>query len=124
MVNRTGLQVDGLREVAAALSAMGLEVEDPRNAMAQVAVEGAAAVAANAPRLSGALAANATPSTSKARAVVTMTLPYAGVQNYGWPRRNIVATGFLQAGDAQVRPRALQLLEQDINDKIRREGLA
>lgn len=50
-------------------------------------------VAANAPRVTGALAA----SISATADSVDLAAPYAGVINDGWPARNIAAAGFIDS---------------------------
>lgn len=106
---------------------MGVEVDDLKAAFSKIADEGAQRAAAAAPVLSGALSGDIRGNRAKSKAVVTAgrsSLPYAGAINYGWPSRNIAAAGFMQAADQQMQPRALQMLEDEINQQIRRKGLA
>ena len=59
---------------------------------------------------------------TKRQAVVTAgraSVPYAGPINYGWPARNIAPSHFMQRTDAVMAPRAIQLLEAEINQRIR-----
>lgn len=121
-INRTGTKVEGLSQVVRALQQMGIEVEDLKDAFAKIADQAAKAAAANAPRLSGRLAADIRGNRAKSKAVVTAgraSVPYAGPINYGWSARNISPSLFMQRADEQMQPVALQLLEDDINAKIR-----
>jgi hypothetical protein len=120
-------RVTGLTAVVRDLIALGVEVDDLKDAFANIAREGAAAAAAHAPRRSGALAGDIRGNRAKSKAVITagrVSVPYAGPINYGWAAHGIQASGFMQKADAEIQPYALQQLEADINAAIRRRGLA
>lgn len=122
-----GIRVEGLSRAVRALSAMGLEVDDLKDAFAKVAQEAADAAARHAPKKSGKLAGSIRGNRAKSKAVVTAgraRVPYAGVQNYGWPRRNIAPAGFMQKADEEMQPKSLRILEAELNAAIRRRGLA
>ena len=51
------------------------------------------------------------------------SVPYAGPINYGWPARNIAPSGFMQKADQVMQPRAIQMLETEVNEQIRKRGL-
>lgn len=126
MVNRVGFKVTGLNSVVRALQEMGLETDDLKNAFSTIAREGAQVASSLAPRRSGRLAADVRGNRAKSKAVVTAgrsSVPYAGPINYGWPSRGIAANGFMQRTDAVMAPRAVSLLESEINKQIRRKGL-
>jgi hypothetical protein len=121
------VQVLGLNAVIRDLVAIGVEVEDLKDAFAKVAALGATIAAANVHSDSGALAADVRGNRAKSKAVITAgraSLPYAGVQNYGWPAHNISAQGFMQKADRELQPLALRLLEAEVNQQIRRRGMA
>lgn len=127
MADRVGFQVEGLSRVVRDLKAIGVEVDDLKDAFAKIAAEGARKAAAAAPRRSGRLAGSLRGNRAQSKAVVTAgtaAVPYAGPVNYGWPSRGIDATGFMQKADEEMRPRSVELLEQEINEVIRRKGLA
>lgn len=122
-----GVRVTGLNAVVRDLQAIGLEVSDLKDAFAAIAKLGAATAAAKVHSDSGALAADVRGNRAKSKAVITAgraSLPYAGVQNYGWPAMNISAQGFMQAADRTLQPIALRMLEREINHQIRRRGMA
>lgn len=117
-----GFRVEGLNSVVRGLQELGAEVDDLKDVFSDIATEAAGIAADHAPEASGALAADIRGNRAKSKAVVTAgraAIPYAGVQNYGWPERGIEPTGFMQAADEQMRPRAVQLLEDGINAKIK-----
>src|SRR5690349_16603623 len=114
MVDRVGFRVDGLSSVVRGLQAMGLEVEDLKDAFAKIADQGAQKAAGYAPHLTGTLAGDVRGNRAKSKAVVTAgraSVPYAGAINYGWRAHNIEPAGFLQKTDEAMQPIALRLLE-------------
>lgn len=126
MVNRVGFKVQGLTQVVRALQEMGLDVDDLKDAFSKIAADAAQTAASFAPRKSGRLAADIRGNRAKSKAVVTAgrtSVPYAGPINYGWPKRGIEPAGFMQKADQAMQPRALQTLEDEINQKIRERGL-
>lgn len=126
MANRTGYEVTGLNELVRDLQAIGLTVEDLKDAFAKIAAEGAALASRAAPKVTGRLAASIRGNRAKSKAVVTVgraAVPYAGPINYGWPARNIDAALFLQSIEPVLGPRALERLEEEITEIIRRRGL-
>lgn len=126
MAREVGFKVEGLSAVVRNLQALGLEVDDLKDAFSTIAAEGAGAAARFAPKRSGRLAGDIRGNRAKSKAVVTAgrkSVPYAGPINYGWPARNITGAGFMQAADEEMQPKALQMLEDEINRQIRKKGL-
>lgn len=120
------IRVDGLSGVVRALISAGAEVEEVKDAMSDVAQMGARVASSLAPRLSGRLAADVRGNRARAKAVITAgrtSVPYAGPINYGWAKRNIAASGFMQRADQAIQPYALARLEQNINQIISARGL-
>lgn len=121
-----GLRVTGLREMVRDLEAVGVEVEDLKDAFGAIAQEGAEVGRGLTPQRSGRLAGSTRGNRAKAKAVVTWgraSIPYAGVQNYGWPRRNIRPQEFAQGTDRVMSPIAVRKLEDNIEQVIRERGL-
>jgi hypothetical protein len=119
-------RVEGLNKLTRALTAAGVAVDDLKDVMASIAALGARAAGTFVPRRSGALGATIRGNRAKSKAVVTAgraRVRYAGPINYGWRARNIAPARFMQRADAVVAPRAVQLLEDGVNDVINREGL-
>lgn len=126
MVNRTGFRVEGLSEVVRDLQKIGVEVDDLKDAFAKIADEAAQTASSFAPRASGRLAADIRGNRAKSKAVVTAgrsSVPYAGPINYGWRDRNIEPALFMQRADQAMQTRAVHLLEDEINQKIRERGM-
>ncbi|MBC7269901.1 MAG: HK97 gp10 family phage protein [Streptomyces sp.] len=120
-------KVQGLRQVVKGLLEVGVELDDLKDAMAEVAKAATDVAQAAAPVKSGALRASIRGNRAKGKAVVTAgraRVPYAGPINYGWPKRGIRGAGFMQKADEVVGPRAVQMLEEGINRIINEKGLS
>lgn len=143
MPQAAGFKVEGVTKLVRELSALGLEVDDLKDAFSEIADEGAKLAAGFAPRRSGNLASSIRGNRAKSKAVVSAgyakKVPYAGAINYGWGsqafgfKHGRYASGikgshsgsfFMQRADEAMRPRAILELEQAINRKIRERGLA
>lgn len=121
------VRVEGLNRVVRDLQALGLDVDDLKDAFSGIASEGARLAAAFAPRRSGALAASVRGNRAKSKVVVAAgkaRVPYAAVINYGWRKRRIAASRFMQKADEAMQPRALAELDRAIEKRIRERGLA
>lgn len=127
MAGRSGFLVSGLNEVVRDLQAVGVEVEDLKEAFGEIAREGAQVAAEHAPRLSGRLAGDVRGNRAKSKAVITAgrsSLPYAAPINYGWARHNIQPSGYMQKADQEMQPYAVRRLEANVNKSIQRRGLS
>jgi hypothetical protein len=121
-----GIRVEGLREKVRALEAFGVEVDDLKDAFQEISQEASHIAAGYVQSKTGQLEGTVRGNRAKSRATVTAgraSVPYAGAQNYGWPRRNIKAQGFFAKTDERMQSKAPALLERGINDAIRRHGL-
>lgn len=121
-----GYTVEGLNKVVRGLVDLGVEVDDLKEAFSQIAEEAAQKASQFAPKKSGALANTIRGNKAKNKAVVTAgraKVRYAGAINYGWPKRGIRASGFMQKADEAMRPDALAKLEEAINKIINEKGL-
>lgn len=121
-----GVRVEGLNALVRNLQTLGLELDDLKDAFGEIARQGAEYASSFAPRRSGALAASIRPNRAKNKAVVSAgraRVPYAGAINYGWPARNIAASSFMQKADERMQPVALEELDRQIDQAIRKRGL-
>lgn len=126
MADSVGVRVEGLNKLTRDLQALGLDVDDLKGAFSSIAAEGAALAARYAPRRTGALAASIRGNKAKNKAVIAAgraRVPYAGPINYGWPKRHIAPSKFMQKADLEMQPKALALLEREINQAIQKRGL-
>lgn len=120
------VKVEGLNQTLTALQRFGVEAEDLKEVMAEIAAEGARLASSFAPTRTGRLAASVRGNKAKAKAIVIAgraRVPYAGAINYGWPARGIGAALFMQKADKQLADRAVQMLDQGIDRVITKVGL-
>lgn len=128
MARTGGFKVSGLNQVVRQLQEIGVEVEDLKGAFSNIAAMGARHAARFAPKgPTGRLAGDIRGNRAKSKAVVTAgrkSVPYAGPINYGWAKRNIAPSGFMQRADKAVQPFALRRLEAEINLQIKKRGMS
>lgn len=121
-----GVRITGLNKVVKGLQELGLELDDLKDAFGALASEGARLAAGFVQSRSGRLAGTVRGNRAKNKAIVSAgraKVRYAGVQNYGWPKKNITAQGFMQKADEVLKPLAVIQLEKAINESIQRRGL-
>lgn len=122
-----GVHVDGLRELIRDLQDVGVQVDDLKDAFGSIAKEAADLAASFAPRRSGRLQASIRGTRAKNKASVRAggaRVPYAGPVNFGWPRRGIRASLFMQRADDKIRPHVADDIEAAIVRLLADRGLA
>lgn len=120
------VRVEALNKTVKALQGFGVEIDDLKDVMADIAAEGARLAAQYAPKRTGRLRGTVRGNRAKSKAVVTAgraRVPYAGAINYGWPRRSIRPALFMQRADAALAPRAVEMLEAGLDTAIGKAGL-
>jgi len=125
-VAKTGVRVDGLDKTVRAIKDVSVELEDLEGAFSRIAELTAQSASRHAPKKTGRLAGSLRGVAEKSSAVVTVggaAIRYAGPINYGWPARNIAPSGFMQKASDEMEPRAVSILEDEINRAISRRGL-
>lgn len=120
----TAIQVKGARELAKALRQAGADMQDLKDANRRAADIVAPAAKAKAPRRTGRLAASVRAGATQKAGVVRAgrkSVPYAGSINYGWPKRHIKATLFINKAAKATEPQwteayraAVERIIQDI----------
>lgn len=122
-----GVRIEGLNKKVRDLQALGLEVDDLKDAFSTIADEAAEVVTSYVPvGETGALADTVRGNRAKSKAVVRAgkaAVPYAGPINYGWPARGIEAAEYMQKGDQEMQPVAVRRLEEEIEHQIRKRDL-
>lgn len=121
------VRVEGLAKLTRDLKAVGLEIDDLKDAFSTVAAQGARLAAKFAPNRTGTLAGDIRGNRAQSKAVITAgraSVPYAGPINYGWAARNITGAFFMQRASDAMEPVALVQLNQEIDKQIRKRGLA
>lgn len=119
------IAVEGLRTAVRDLEALGVDLDDLKDVFAGIAAEGAELASRYAPSRSGKLRASVRGNRAKSKAVVTAgraSVAYAGPINYGWRKRGIEPSRFMQRADADLERRAVAMLEEGIDRAITRHG--
>lgn len=115
-----------MRETIRSLEKFGVEVNDLKAAFKRIGSMVASDAQSLAPHLSGTLAGSIRPSNTKNKAVIRAggaRIPYAGVQNYGWPRHNIEGTHFMQTAVERNQGKAVNMMDEELSSLIRRLDL-
>lgn len=124
-VIQTGnVRVTGLGDVARALKRAGVDATDLREVVHDVGM--IVVRAAEMPVLSGRLRDSLRAGRGKQKAVVRAgggSIRYAGVQEYGWPARNIPATGAINRARDENRAEIVDRFETGIQEVLHRAGL-
>lgn len=120
-----GATVEGDDVAARAVAGIAGDV-GTLDAWQAIAHEGAVIGGRLAPRRGGTLSAGVVGLTVYAGAVVTVrgrAMAYAGPINYGWQRRHIRASLFLQHTSTAVEDRATALLDAGVGNLLTKRGL-
>ena len=99
MAEAISVEVKGLKETQAMLDKINSNLTDLTDLNKELGSELSKKASAKAPRLTGALAASIGSTATKDKAQIyagSNTVVYAGVQEYGWPEKNIKAQPYLR----------------------------
>lgn len=136
-----GVEIHGLRETIRDLKGLGAEAADLKDVFGPIASEARNVMVGFVRSRSGRLVRSLKPSKAQNKAIVRgggARVVYAGAQQWGWGRGNTefktgrYATGirgsftgqhFFEKTDAVMGPRAEQMLEDGIEDLIRKYDL-
>lgn len=116
-----GIKVEGGRELRKALAALDPKMDDLKDAHQRVAKIVEQHARANAPRRSGRLAGSIRGNRAKTRATVKAggaRVRYAGVIEWGWPKRHIRAQHYLVSAAHETEPTWQRIYLEDVNDLL------
>lgn len=139
----TGVYVEGLRDMTRSFEKAGVDVEELKDVMGDVAAEHATVLARLVPvgspfvkgrrwslaggsRNPGALRASVRGNRAKGRALVTIgkaRTKYAAAINYGWKRRGIRPVDYVGKADDVMGTRAVEMITDGWNKIAERNGL-
>jgi hypothetical protein len=111
------ITVEGIKQVTDSLKKLNKDLESNIELNKELSTTLSQKASAMAPKLTGALASSVVgnPSAEKAQILAgSAAVPYAGVQEYGWPLRNIEAQPYLNPA---VRDNMGYIIEK-YNDSI------
>lgn len=118
------MELRGAKELAAGLRKAGMDMKDLRAVNKQAAQVVVPAAKGTAPRRSGRLANSVRAGATQKAGVVragSKRVPYAGVINYGWARRHIKPTRFMNKAAKSTEPEWAKVYQdavQKIIDRI------
>lgn len=122
------VEVTGLTATLRALNAAGAAAEDMKDLMHSTGEIVASAARDRVQVGTGALRDSIRAGRGKTKAVVragtSRRTPYAGVQHYGWPARNIEGSMYMVRALNESQSRALTHIEQGLQDLLRKQGLS
>lgn len=114
-----GMRVTGLKETLRSLEKTGVDAQDLKQAMREIAAIIVQAAKGRVPKRSGKLAMSIRPGAAKTKSIVYAGngrkngAPYAGVIHYGWPAHSISARPFLdQARALKIEEATAKLIEE------------
>lgn len=127
MATGVRVKVEGATATVAAFKALGLKVRDLSDAFGRIGERIKGDAVPNTPvGATGLLRSSVRAGKAKTRATVSAgraKVPYAGVINYGWPKRGISPVHFLNDALDKNRERAGQELHTEMERLIHRVGL-
>lgn len=115
------MQLRGVRELSRALRSAGGDLDDLKTTNRQAADVVSPVAAQLAPKRTGRLASTVRSGATRRAGVVRAgkkAVPYAGVINYGWPKRNIKASLFMNRAAKQTEPQWTQIYNQAVQKII------
>jgi phage gpG-like protein len=117
------VKVEGARELRATMKRAGEDLSDLKEAHGKIGAVVKAAT--HPPNLTGALAGSIRTSGTKTQAVIRAggaRVPYAGVQEWGWPSHNITGQGYLTGAAKATEPTWTAIYRAEVEkilDRIR-----
>jgi phage gpG-like protein len=126
MAEAIEITLEGVKEAQAAIDKLARELESNLTLNKELSTTLAQKASAMAPRLTGALASSVVgnPSEKKAQILAgSASVPYAGVQEYGWPNRNIQAQPYLRPAVNDNINYIVAKYEDNIKDNIKKYNL-
>jgi len=99
MAEAISVELNGVKEVQQALDKIGSSLENLTDLNKDLGSDLSKKASAKAPKLTGALSASIGFTATKDKAQIyagSETVVYAGVQEYGWPEKNIKAQPYLR----------------------------
>lgn len=117
------VRVEGVAPTQAGLRRLSGRIADTDTPAERSAREVADAARANAPFKSGALRDSIEVAVDNGVGLVVAggrDVPYAGVQEYGWPERNVPGTGYLRSAADEGRDDVAEAYRDHVSTNVRR----
>lgn len=126
MAEAITVDIKGIKEAQAAVNKLAKDLERNESLNKELSSTLAQKASAIAPKLTGALASSVVgnPSSERAQIVAgSAAVPYAGVQEYGWPDRNIEAQPYLRPAVYNNMDYIIAKYEDSIQANIKKYNL-
>lgn len=126
MAEALSVNVTGIEEVTKLLNQVVNNLESMTSANKEISQTLSSKASAMAPRRTGALASSVkgNPSGQKAQIMAgSNAVPYAGVQEYGWPAKNIQAQPYLRPAVNDNMGYIIERYSKEIKDVIKKYNL-
>ena len=120
------ITITGVKEVKDTLNKLGKDLESNIELNKELSTTLSQKASAMAPRLTGALASSVqgNPSAEKAQILAgSNTVVYAGVQEYGWPEKNIQAQPYLRPAVYNNLGYIIEKYNESIQERIKKYNL-
>jgi hypothetical protein len=120
------ITITGINEVKNTLNKLADDLESNIELNKELSMTLAQKASAMAPRLTGALASSVkgNPSTEKAQIMAgSQAVVYAGVQEYGWPEKNIQAQPYLRPAVYNNLGYIIEKYNDSIQERIKKYNL-
>jgi hypothetical protein len=120
------ITITGVKEVKDTLDKLGKDLESNIELNKELSSTLSQKASAMAPRLTGALASSVqgNPSAEKAQILAgSNTVVYAGVQEYGWPEKNIQAQPYLRPAVYNNLGYIIEKYNESIQERIKKYNL-
>ncbi|WP_146238602.1 HK97 gp10 family phage protein [Curtobacterium sp. MCPF17_003] len=121
------VRIEGLNKTIRGLRKAGADSQDMKDLMHAIGEVVVGAAQGGVPKETGKLSDTIRAGRGATKAVVRAggaRAPYAGVQNYGWPSRNIRGTNYLTDAANRNQSTAVDMLQQGLEEIVRRNDLA
>jgi phage gpG-like protein len=126
MAEAISFSIDGIKEVQSSLDKIEKGIRENLELNKELSKTLAQKASAMAPVLTGALASSivGNPSLQKAQIVAgSAAVPYAGVQEYGWPQKNIKSQPYLRPAVNENLVYIIHKYEESIKDLVKQYDL-
>ena len=120
------ISITGVKEVTDTLNKLGRDLESNIELNKELSTTLSQKASAMAPRLTGELASSVVgnPSAQKAQILAgSAAVPYAGVQEYGWPEKNITAQPYLRPAVNNNMGYIIEKYNDSIQEAIKKYNL-
>ena len=122
----TQITITGVNEVKNTLNKLSKDLESNVELNKELSTTLAQKASAMAPRLTGALASSVQGNASAEKAQImagSQTVVYAGVQEYGWPEKNIQAQPYLRPAVYNNLGYIIEKYNDSIQERIKKYNL-